>query len=132
MIKKTILLIFLYIIIGCNLKNEEDKKKEQFIQNILLNQIQSECKPYYLSEETTFRELHQKNVFESCLRCHNSNNRSGNLDLKDYSQTRALVVPYNPEESLLYQKVTIGSMKDYSNSCINLAIKKWIEVGAKE
>jgi hypothetical protein len=27
MIKKTILLIFLYIIIGCNLKNEEDKKK---------------------------------------------------------------------------------------------------------
>ncbi|MCX7810406.1 MAG: hypothetical protein N2247_05790 [Leptospiraceae bacterium] len=129
---KLIFIIVIFIFLFCKLQNEEDKKKNELIQTLLLNSINSNCKVYSLSEEPTFTELHQKNVFENCLKCHNYTMHEGNLNLNDYNQTKIRVVPYAPQESLLYQTITIGSMKDYSNSCTNDAVRKWIQYGAKE
>lgn len=122
-----LILIFFNV---CNLKNEEDKTKEAFLQQWILNSFQANCKEYNLSIQPTFLELQQNNVWENCLRCHNNTHAEGNFQIDNYGSVYARVVPYEPEQSLLYIKITTGSMKDYSNFCLNNAVRKWIEAGA--
>ncbi len=123
-----IIFLSIFIFSYCNLKNEENKEKELLLQQLLNT---NNCNTYNLSSMPTFTELQNQGVFNSCIQCHNALRLDGNLNLQDYEQTRSRVVPYNPQNSLLYQKITTGTMKSYSNDCINEAIRKWIEAGAE-
>lgn len=131
-IKLFIFLVFLLIILNeCKLKNEEDKEKELLVQQLLNNNSNNtNCVNYNLSLKPTFTELQEKGVFNNCIQCHNALKFDGNLNLLDYNQTVSRIEPNDPQNSLLYIKVTTGTMKNYSNNCINDAIKKWIEAGA--
>ncbi len=145
-----ILLIFSLLLINqCKLKDEEDKEKETLIQQLLNDNIGDNnntnnsnnnddnnnnsynCIQYNLSIRPTFTELQEKGVFNNCIQCHNVLKSDGNLNLLEYNQTISRVEPGDPQNSLLYQKVTTGTMKNYSNSCINDAIRKWIEAGGQ-
>ncbi|MDX1957597.1 MAG: c-type cytochrome domain-containing protein [Leptospiraceae bacterium] len=61
-----------------------------------------------------------------CTNCHNSDTRTSGLDLTNHSQASSKVNFRNPENSLLFLKVTTGTMKFYSNEKTNQAIYCWI------
>jgi len=80
-------------------------------------------------------------VFQAkCLRCHGEKTRKADLDLRTAAgvmkggESGAVIVPGNPEKSLLYKKVHEGAMppgkKDRLSESELLTIRRWIEAGA--
>jgi len=75
---------------------------------------------------------------DSCVKCHNADQRKGGLDLtrRDSAlqggETGAAIVPGNPEESLLLEKVASGEMppKGAVGAETVAAIRSWIATGA--
>lgn len=75
--------------------------------------------------------------------CHNSEDRAGGISLQSYGEIFAspfLVIPYEPEESQIYQSVSgmsVNIMPPAYSTSLPLSdnqirgIKTWIEEGAK-
>lgn len=126
--------VTLFFLLFCNLKTEEEKKKEELIINYLFQQniLTTQCS-FSISEQPTFLELNQKNVFSNCIQCHSGVEPKANFNIENYDQTKSRTVPYHPEESILYLVLVNGGiMEQYSNYCINNAIYQWIKNGSKE
>jgi mono/diheme cytochrome c family protein len=80
-------------------------------------------------------------LLAKCLRCHGDKGRKGELDLRTLAsvlkggESGAVVVPGQPEKSLLYEKVRDGLMppgkKDRLNEAEREIIRRWIEQGAR-
>ena len=76
-----------------------------------------------------------------CLRCHGDKARKGDLDLRTHAsvlkggESGSVVLPGNPEKSLLYEKVRSGVMppskKDPLSEAEVALIRRWIETGAR-
>src|SRR5439155_18869299 len=76
-----------------------------------------------------------------CLRCHGDKARKGDLDLRTHAsvlkggESGSVVLPGNPEKSLLYEKVRSGVMppskKDPLSEAEVALIRRWIEPGAR-
>ncbi|MCX7998522.1 MAG: hypothetical protein N3A69_06145, partial [Leptospiraceae bacterium] len=62
--------------------------------------------------------------------CHSGSNPQANFDITSYNSVLSRVQVGNPEASLLYQKITTGSMKANSTQNINQAVYCWIKGGA--
>ncbi|HNO25946.1 MAG TPA: hypothetical protein PKK94_23390, partial [Leptospiraceae bacterium] len=61
--------------------------------------------------------------------CHSGGSPSGGYDLSTYSGMKTRVSSV-PETSLLYQKITTGSMAVNSNTSFNQLVYCWIKGGA--
>ncbi len=78
---------------------------------------------------------------EKCLKCHGEKERKGELDLRTSAsvlkggESGAVIVPKDPEKSLLYEKVVEGEMppgkKDRLSEAELATIRRWIEAGAR-
>lgn len=127
---KIIWLILVLFLLSCNLKKE--KKNDVLLQYLNDVAFSNKC-PFVISNAPTFYELKEKNVFSNCISCHSDANPIASLSLQNYEQTKSRAIPYNPDSSILYLSVLPnGKMGKYSNVCINDAIYKWIQNGAKE
>ncbi|MGE5192166.1 MAG: c-type cytochrome domain-containing protein, partial [Deltaproteobacteria bacterium] len=81
-------------------------------------------------------------IFQAkCLKCHGEKERKAELDLRTAAavlkggESGAVVVPEDPEKSLLYEKVAEGEMppgkKDKLSETEVATIRRWIEAGAR-
>jgi len=86
-----------------------------------------------------FRDSVRPLLASVCLKCHDSDRRSGGLDLTrratalDGGETGAGIVPGKPEESLVFQLVTAGEMPEEGPLLSReqvAALKEWIEADA--
>jgi mono/diheme cytochrome c family protein len=76
-----------------------------------------------------------------CLKCHGERERKGELDLRTAAgvlkggESGAVIVPKDPEKSLLFEKVLEGEMppgkKDRLGEAEVATIRRWIEAGAR-
>src|SRR5262245_19369755 len=76
-----------------------------------------------------------------CLKCHGEKERKGELDLRTVAsalkggESGAVIIPKDPEKSLLYEKVLEGEMppgkKDRLSEAEVATIRRWIEAGAR-
>jgi len=76
-----------------------------------------------------------------CLKCHGEKERKSDLDLRTPAgvlkggESGAVVVPKEPEKSLLYEKALEGEMppgkKDRLSEAEVATIRRWIEAGAR-
>src|SRR5262245_5174673 len=76
-----------------------------------------------------------------CLKCHGEKERKGELDLRTVAsalkggESGTVIVPKDPEKSLLYEKVLEGEMppgkKDRLSEAELVTIRRWIEAGAR-
>jgi mono/diheme cytochrome c family protein len=76
-----------------------------------------------------------------CLKCHGEKERKGELDLRTSAaalkggESGEVIVPKDPEKSLLYEKVLEGEMppgkKDRLSETELATIRRWIEAGAR-
>jgi mono/diheme cytochrome c family protein len=76
-----------------------------------------------------------------CLKCHGEKERKGELDLRTVAsalkggESGAVILPKDPEKSLLYEKVLEGEMppgkKDRLSEAEVATIRRWIEAGAR-
>lgn len=80
----------------------------------------------------SFSSLAQAGTTNNCSSCHSGSSAQANFDVTSYSSVIARVQVGNPEGSLLYQKITTGSMKGNSTPSINQAVYCWIKGGAIE
>ena len=62
----------------------------------------------------------------SCTGCHSGGGPSGGFDITNYTAAKSRIIPGDPANSLLYTKITTGSMKGYSTTTINNAALNWI------
>ena len=110
---------------GCTYKSADDKQiKNDLIAYILIPPsagIKCESSP-------PFSSLATSGTTNNCSGCHPSGLSA--FDILDYPAVSAKVTANNPEGSILYQKVSTGSMKGYSTSAIGQAIYCWIAGGA--
>jgi len=88
---------------------------------------------------TIFRERVRPLLVGTCLKCHDSQERSGGLDLTRRAtalaggETGDAIVPGKPDESLMIQLATAGEMPKEGNSLpaeTIAALRRWIELGA--
>ncbi len=123
------IILFLF---HCNFKTKEENQKEELI-NYLINlwlSPKENCINYNLPDNPTYIDLKNQNVFSNCKRCHSPGESAVSyLDVEDYNSLRSKIIPFEPFNSTLYLSITTGNMSSYSNSCINSAVKKWIEKG---
>jgi mono/diheme cytochrome c family protein len=76
-----------------------------------------------------------------CLKCHGEKERKGELDLRTAAaalkggESGAVIVPKDPDKSLLYEKVLEGEMppgkKDRLSEAEVATIRRWIEAGSR-
>jgi len=75
-------------------------------------------------------------VFNSnCIGCHKPGGTLPNLTEGNSYQsltTNNLVVAGNADNSILYQEISSGTMKGFSNAEFNGLVKNWINQGAKD
>jgi mono/diheme cytochrome c family protein len=85
------------------------------------------------SASTTAIVSFSKTIFPviqaDCFKCHN--NVAGNPVINSYATISALVAPDSPANSTLYQKISTGTMKNYSPTELTQNIYTWILQGAK-
>ena len=80
----------------------------------------------------------RKILSESCVRCHNADQKKGGLDLSRRApalaggKSGAAIVPGNVEESLLVEKVEAGEMPPKSRLAAPQveAVRAWVAAGA--
>lgn len=97
---------------------------------ILLTQKEREAL-YDCPGSWRFTRMLESGVGTVCTQCHNEELRVNQFVVTDYNMVRERVVPRRPEESLVYQKVTEGTMRFYANDEIRRGIYCWIRQGAK-
>ena len=74
-----------------------------------------------------FSTLSAAGVGANCDSCHGGSAPKAGLVTSDYNSMTARVVKGDAANSVLYQKVTTGSMKTNSDAVINQAIFDWIQ-----
>ena len=124
--KITILLTLLSLIVYCKAKPVEEDNGNVALA-LLLSSATSNC-----PVTSPFSSLVGSGT-SGCGNsgCHNSTDLAGGMNIADYASVKSKVVVNKPEESLLYQKITTGSMQGNSNPTINSAIYCWISKGAE-
>ncbi len=73
----------------------------------------------------------ESGVGVTCTKCHNEELRVNQFVITDYNMVRDRVKPRNPEDSLLYLKITEGTMRFYANEEIRRGVYCWIRQGAR-
>jgi hypothetical protein len=129
----SLFLNFCLTLINCNYVSSSDKEKEIAERAILLNFLTA--RPTTTSARScevaapAFSTLKTAGFESSCGRsgCHDGTTR---FQVTNYSQVRALTVPSNADNSLLFTKQSTGSMVIYTNPTIDKAIYCWIQGGA--
>lgn len=78
-----------------------------------------------------FSTLGAAGTSASCAKsgCHNTATAQNGLDMSNYSSVKQRTTTGNPAGSLLYTKITSGSMAGYTNGTINAAVYCWIKGG---
>ena len=100
------------------------------------------CASFSRADEVPLFEKDIQPLFQvHCVRCHGEEKQRAELDLSSYSammkgsESGAIVVPGDPEKSLLFERVHDQTMPPGKNPKWNAAqqdlLKHWIEAGAK-
>lgn len=78
-----------------------------------------------------FSTLASAGTTSNCAKsgCHNSATSQQGLDITSYTSVKAKAVSGDPANSLIYQKITAGTMSVNSNSTIAQAMYCWIKGG---
>ena len=113
--------------LSCNNKKAAEEDEQEKLITYLLNTSSIQC-----PEQTpTFATLSLAGT-SSCgtSGCHDDLTKSADLDINVYLSVKAKTVPGDPMNSILYQAIATGSMKDNSNNTINTAVYCWIKGGS--
>ncbi len=78
-----------------------------------------------------FSTLASAGTTSNCAKsgCHNTASSQSGLDMTSYNSVKAKAVSGDPANSLIYQKITSGTMSVNSNSTIAQAVYCWIKGG---
>lgn len=122
-------------ILFCTNKKSSDKEKQIALIGFLASSsstfFQSQSQSFTCNTPNpSFSSLAQAGTTNNCANCHGGSNPQANFDVTSYSSVLSRVQSGNPEGSLLYQKITTGSMKQNSTQQINQAVYCWIKGGA--
>lgn len=130
-------LLFLMIIsvVHCSNKKSSDEEKKIALIGFLLSSGSlpfSNASINYTCNTTSpsFSSLAQAGTSTNCVNCHSGSSPQANFDITSYNSVLSRVQVGNPEGSLLFQKITAGSMRANSTQSINQAVYCWIKGGA--
>lgn len=134
-------IILLLAFWNCDYKSSDDEERNRILAGVLLSRVSGGSTSSTTSSSITcsssspsFSTLASAGVNTNCARsgCHDGTTQQSGFNATSYSSSLARVVVRNPNSSLLYTKVSTGSMAQYSNSTINTAIFCWIQGGANQ
>ncbi len=129
--KMRILLIMIsaLFLTGCSSESTDDVRKRYWTLVFLLNQKTASSAPVSCSGNVTYSTISSNSVFFNCRSCHSGGAPSGGYDISTYSGMKTRVSS-SPETSLLYQKISAGTMAVNSSSAFNQLVYCWIKNGA--
>ncbi|HMV79834.1 MAG TPA: lipoprotein [Leptospiraceae bacterium] len=128
--KKIILLIISALFLsGCSSESADGIKKRYWTLVLLLNPKSVSSTPISCTGTVTYSSLSSNSVFFNCRSCHSGGAPSGGYDISTLTGMKTRVSS-TPETSLLYQKITTGSMAVNSNTSFNQLVYCWIKGGA--
>ena len=126
MLLKTIkpIFIILFFTINCQYNSSDKQSSEKQMMGLLLAGAASagQC-----NKNAPFAILATAGTTDKCSGCHPG---AGGFDISDYNQVKSRVTAGDPDNSLLYRKITTGSMKANATDAIRAAVKCWITEGA--
>lgn len=126
--KKILIIITALLFSGCSSESADDSKKRYWTLVLLMNAKTASAAPVSCSTGVTYSSLSSNSVFFNCRSCHSGGAPSGGYDLSTYSGMKTRVSSA-PETSLLYQKISAGTMSVNSNSSFNQLVYCWIKNG---
>ncbi|MCB1179260.1 MAG: hypothetical protein KDK36_16890 [Leptospiraceae bacterium] len=127
-------LFFIFLVFSCK---EEKEDNTALLALVVLSR--STTSTYTANTTFTcstsnpaFSTLADAGTTNNCAKsgCHNSTSKQQGLDITSYSSVLAKVNSGDPPNSLLYQKITSGSMSSNSTEAITKAFYCWIKGGA--
>ncbi|MCB1179147.1 MAG: hypothetical protein KDK36_16295 [Leptospiraceae bacterium] len=131
-------ILFLLILFFINCSNGKSSEKEYNI--FLMGKILSELGITGTSSSTTnfnctnsspsFSTLASAGATNNCSSCHSGSTLNAGLDITTRSSVLSRITTGSPENSLLYIKITSGSMKVHTTNSITEAVYCWIKGGA--
>ncbi|MEM7183218.1 MAG: hypothetical protein AAF518_20065 [Spirochaetota bacterium] len=133
MIHKLLLITCILLLAFCQKGNYDQTERDYVLSSLVLQTATSSTSTTSSSCSTTvsFATLQASSFNSNCARCHASGQAQGSLmDANDYSSVVSKVTPGNSNDSLLYTKITTGSMTQYANDEIRTLVQCWIDTGA--
>jgi len=114
------------ILAGCSYGSADKQKADtQLISSLLQCGPPKNC--VITAASPSFSTLALAGTTTSCTTCHSGANLNAGLDITSYSSVLARVRAGDASCSLLYQKITGGSMAGNSTPAINSAVLNWIQ-----
>jgi hypothetical protein len=121
-----VITIFLFVLLAFCQKESSNSNKEAILLLALRSNSSTSCTP--TSSSPGFSTLAAAGTTNNCLNgCHDQTNKTGNMVINDYNSVIQYVVKGSPEQSILYGKISSGSMRVNSNATINTAVYNWIK-----
>ncbi|MCE9501648.1 MAG: hypothetical protein K8R21_14280 [Leptospira sp.] len=128
-----------FFLMSCESKTEDESMKQYIALYTILNSSRSGSNASGTTTNITcnvaapaFSSLAQAGTTTSCAKsgCHDTGTKQSGLDMSDRTTVVTRVISGNPDSSLLFQKVTTGTMAVNTTTNITNAIYCWIKGGA--
>ena len=138
MMQKLLLTICITFLAFCQKGNYDKTERDYILTSLFLQTAQttstgSTTTSSSCTTTVSFANLQASSFNSNCARCHASGQAQGSLmDANDYSSVVSKVTPGNSSNSLLYTKITTGSMTQYANDEIRTLVQCWIDTGANQ
>ncbi|EQA38872.1 hypothetical protein LEP1GSC047_0625 [Leptospira inadai serovar Lyme str. 10] len=117
------------LVLSCE-NSGADKIRGGALETLLLSgqQISYQCSV----AKPTFASLDQgQGITAHCGQCHSGGNIRAGVDVTSYASLSSIVVPNNPNGSILFRVVIPGGlMSQFTSDLLNQAIYCWIKGGA--
>ncbi|MCC5814156.1 MAG: hypothetical protein JJT78_05315 [Leptospira sp.] len=132
--RRYIFLILVMVFIHCSPSKSSSPDDEGIIVLAWLQQqsITSRENSIYDCSDSDgrFQTMLDSGPREVCTQCHNEELRVNDFVITNYRMVQSRTIPGYPSQSLIYLKITEGSMRNYANSSIQKGIYCWIWNGS--